>query len=205
LEADAQFFSRNSKPYGKSYEQWIVEWWKWLLSIPKSQNPAFDMSGSRMGLNQPDSSVIFLCQTIEGLETKFTRKGNMLPNRGIFMPIINWISIEGEDGESDQQLYDVAKKRIDAVVKLDFRVNDQRVNINLKEYRIQSPFFEAKINKDNIFGIEPGLRRFYSDGYWVLFKANGPSLTISSFGSCSSGITNVAIEYDISFTDNHRL
>ena len=33
-------FPIESKPYGLSYGDWSVRWWKWLLSIPKSDNPS---------------------------------------------------------------------------------------------------------------------------------------------------------------------
>ena len=83
-----------------------------------------DLTGENASLNQPNSRVFFLCQTIEG--------GQGIPNRTIcipigtmlLMPVINWLSIWGEDGKTDYELSRVAKKKMDVVSNLQFSIDD---------------------------------------------------------------------------------
>ena len=58
-------FPVNSKPFGCTFEEWSARWWQWLLSIPKSINPAFDSTGANANINQDNIEVFFLCQTYE--------------------------------------------------------------------------------------------------------------------------------------------
>ena len=136
------------------------------LGIPRSINPAMDQTGENASLNQPTSKVFFLCQTIEG------RQG--IPNRSIcvpigtmlLMPVINWLSIWGEDGETDKELSLVAKKKMDVVSNLQFSMNDCLLPIELEMSRITSNFFCAYFHPDNVFGIgRPYFRPALSDGY----------------------------------------
>src|SRR5919199_4030642 len=100
-------FPVDSKPYGLTYGEWTIKWWQWLLSIPISSNPAFDTTGSFANINQNESSVFFLCQTIEANDIAPTRKCTIPSGKGIFMPIINWISILYIDGNSEQEMISI--------------------------------------------------------------------------------------------------
>jgi hypothetical protein len=119
-------FPIKSRPYGLSYGGWSAKWWQWLLTIPRSKSPAFDARGDNASLNQNDDNVFFLCQTVESIQEAspiqyrriFVRAG-----QSIFMPIINWVSILYVDGESDEELLSVAKKKMDVVSELNVSNN----------------------------------------------------------------------------------
>ena len=57
-----EVFTRQENPFGKTWEQWTIEWWHWLLSIPKQNNPALDETGENFAVNfnNNDNNVIFL-------------------------------------------------------------------------------------------------------------------------------------------------
>ena len=59
-----QSFTSESRPYGLTYGQWTVMWWKWFLSTPKAVNPILDESGKFASVNQPDKYVWFLAGKI---------------------------------------------------------------------------------------------------------------------------------------------
>ena len=194
-----KFFTREDKPYGLSYGEWSAKWWQWLLSIPRTTNPAFDSTGQNALINQREQHVFFLCQTYEGVESVPSRKITISRNKGVFLPIINWVSLMEHDGKTDQELLNLARERMDVVANLEIKINGITVREGLEKYRFLSPFFDAHLPEDNIIGIAPGKRRGISDGYWLFLKPQNDEVTLTSFGSCSSGATKIGVDYQIDF------
>jgi hypothetical protein len=170
-----------------------------LLSIPKSTNPAFDHTGASANIEQNYPEVFFLCQTYEeGTPPIPTRTVAVPAGRLIFMPIINWISLLHHDGETEQELIEVAAKQMDVVADLQVTVNGIRLKNRLEEYRVQSQCFDVMLPEDNILSSAPGPTRAVSDGYWLFFKLREGDISLSSFGSCSSGINKIGVRYNLS-------
>lgn len=190
-------FPIDSKPFGLSYSEWCIKWWQWISCIPKVNNPVFDWSGIKVYENQSDSRVLFLCQTYEGVKHTPFRRNKITKGSTIFMPIINWISIMYHDGNSDRKLLDIARSRMDVVGPLQITINGLMVNTGLEKYRIESPFFEVSLPENNIFDLSPGKRRCVSDGYWIFLRPILENIRLSSFASCSSGVTKINVEYDL--------
>lgn len=190
-----------SRPYGLSYGEWSARWWQWLLSIPRSKNPAFDNSGANANVNQRDPNVFFLCQTIDSTEGTRTptlnRKVTVNYGRSILMPIINWVSVLHLDGETDGELVSVAKKRMDVVSTLVLTIDGVSVEEAFERYRAVSPSFDMVLSEDNILGLPPGPRHLVSDGYWIFLRCLEKNTKLSTFGSCSSGVNKFGISYDI--------
>ena len=105
-------FPIESKPYGLSYGDWSEDGGNGCCLIPKSDNPALDNTGNKATLNQHDPNVFFLCQTIDTTKSASRmiprRKVTVRSGTSILMPIINWISVWHEDGETDENLSSVA-------------------------------------------------------------------------------------------------
>jgi hypothetical protein len=194
-------FPIKSKPYGISYGDWSIRWWQWLLSIPKPDNPALDNTGNKATLNQYEHNVFFLCQTIDTAKSASRmipeRKVTVRAGTSILMPIINWISVWHEDGETDENLSSVAAARMDVVSKLEVTINGVRLNRELDRYRVRSPFFNMMLPKDNVLNLPSGSRRFVSDGYWLFLTSLEENTKISTFGSCSSGVNKFLVDYYI--------
>jgi hypothetical protein len=189
----------NSMPFGLTYGDWTAKWWKWLLSIPKSRSPAMDTSGRHILSDQPDSNVLFLCQTIESAEHIPVRKGVIPHFRAILLPIINWISALGIDGKNEKELTQVAKRKMDVVNHLEICMNGIKLSTGLQAHRVQSPFFSAYLPMNNILDYPEGNRKFISDGYWIFFRVTSERIKLLSVGSCSSGATRIAVEYELKF------
>jgi hypothetical protein len=194
--SNAKIYHQNSKPFGLSFSEWSARWWQWLLSIPKSLNPAMDPSGQNASIRQPDSNVFFLCQTIEGVKQRPSRK--ICINRGtsIFLPIINWISNFYEHGKSEKELIEIATQRMDTIGNIEFNLDGMNIQ-GLEKYRFLSKFFTVELPKDNVLDLPPGEARLISDGYWVFTEPIITDTTIFTFGSCSSGLTKIGVNYYI--------
>ena len=168
-------------------------------------NPAFDSTGENFFQHQKRDDVIFLCQTLESSIPIPRRQINIKQETDIFMPIINWVSVYDVDGLTDQELLTKAREQIDVVGDLQLLVNGKTLTDNLKEYRAESPFFNLELPADNILDLPDGPRRFVSDGYWIFLKPLEFPSKVSSFGSCSAGITKIGAYYDINLKTTNAL
>ena len=59
-------FSRRERPFGRSWEDWTVDWWQWLLSIPKDKNPGLDTTGKTVIPDSLVADVVFLAGNFGG-------------------------------------------------------------------------------------------------------------------------------------------
>ena len=122
----------HSRPYGRSYHDWSISWWKWLLSIPKSRNPSMDNTGEKAFSDQPGSPVFFLCQTFGKHYLTPKRKLRVPARYAFFMPIINWVSVAPYDGISADELLNTAKRKIDTVTSLEVCMNGKPLDLGTK-------------------------------------------------------------------------
>jgi len=197
MDQNIGIFPINSKPLGLSYTEWSIKWWQWITSIPIERNPAYDQNGEFVNVNQNIKNVTFLCQTIEGAKCTPNRTSTIHTGRLFFMPIINWISIEGIDGSNDTDLITIAQNKMDVIDKLELKINGLENNYELIKNRVNSTFFIIDLPKNNIFNLEAGKKRCISDGYWVFFQYYSGVLKLSTNSSCSSGITQISVEYNL--------
>jgi hypothetical protein len=188
-------FAIDSKPYEISFSDWTMNWWRWLLLIPKENSPAYDWIGGKALVNQTNRDVVYFCQTIDGSQERPVRSVNKVLNKAILMPIINWISVQYEDGDTDQEMKDRAKQKIDLVRDMCLRINGEEIEGDLFKFRIQSPFFELSLEENNVLDVKPGIRRFFSDGYWLFLKPSPFIQRIDSYATCSSGATKITASY----------
>jgi hypothetical protein len=192
--ANFRIYPVNVNPLGVPYSQWILKWWQWILAIPKWCNPATDSTGAHASIGQLDDAVFFLCQTMEGVKPFPSRRIRIPSGKSIFMPILNWVSILHEDGESDEELKFQAKKRMDLVGHLGVTVNGRRLE-GLEKHRFQSAIFEIFLEQNNLLDLKPGMIRLVSDGFWLFSEPLFNNVEMTSFGSCSSGATQISVKY----------
>src|SRR5215470_13313076 len=57
--ANPRILPPNSQAFGKTYGEWSVEWWRFVLSQPPATNPLFDTTGADCAIGQ-SGSVFFL-------------------------------------------------------------------------------------------------------------------------------------------------
>lgn len=192
-----KLFSVNSRPYGLTYEQWSIKWWAWLLKIPIQNNPVNDDTGRNAYLGQEDADVFFLCQTFGQNKPNPSRQVSVQKGKSLFMPLINWISTAPEDGQTDDDLITIAKSKMDTIRDLKIILNGNQIFRDFSQYRVQSKPFCVELPKNNILGLSPGTKKMVSDGYWILTKSILKSLDLTTFGSCSAGLTKIGANYHI--------
>lgn len=195
--SDVLVIRKDSASHGVRYDQLCIRWWMWLLSLPRPVNPAFDQIGKFATANQDDPEAVFLCQTLESFKPIPRREIKIAYGKNIFMPIINWISFRDDEKQTDEYLKNLAKEKIDSVGKLELYINNKPLDKDLSTYRVQTSIFEMTLPNDNILDAKQGPTQLVSDGYWILFKPLVRNIELNSRGSCSSGITEIGINYNI--------
>ena len=179
-----KIYPKDTKPFGLSFSDWSIKWWQWILTIPNNINPANDLTG------------IFLCQTIEQAAIKPSRKVSIRNGSCIFMPVLNWISNFYEHGKTENELIEIAKRRMDVIGNIEVTLDGLIVG-ELEQYSFLSGFFEAYLPEHNVLGLPPGQGRFISDGYWLFTCPIFNNAVITTFASCSSGATKIGVKYSI--------
>lgn len=166
-------FPPDSKPFGLSYEDHIINQWKFLLSTPADQNPMEDKTGERCtyGQDLSNSSVFHLSGNAGGT-SEITCK---IP-AGLGL-VINIISVEASEAESPnstiEDLHAIAKNDQEHVTSTYLKINDQDFK-DLKKYRFHTDVFDVIFPENAIFGASAGPSKAVADGYYVITKPLTP-------------------------------
>ncbi len=189
-------FSRSENPYGLSWESWTIEWWNWLLSIPKNRSPVIDSVRRGITPHVSGDRVAFIAGNLGGLSERFY----IIPRgKALFFPIINFTTSYLEDStlKTESDLHIRANSDVNEITKVITAVDGVTVK-NVKEFRVHSGVFDLVLKDDNLLELPPGRTKAISDGYWIFIKPLVPGYHfIRTFGSCSEGRTCVEIHYNI--------
>lgn len=153
--------------YGKSIAKWAELWTTWILSIPKTCNPAADVTGEHWHINQ-NGPVLFLAGTFGGFAK---RKCTIPDGKGIFFPIITKECSFAEDYDlnTEKQLIKRVRQFIDCVTQMEVVIDGVKLQ-GLRKYRAHSSIFDLAIPENNVYDVKPGLTKSVTDGYWILLK-----------------------------------
>lgn len=199
MSSDIVIYPPESRPLGLSYEDWCIKWCQWITSIPKQSNPTVNNSKSWILQKDGNAKVVFLCQTYESATSIPKRHISVPTGSNIFMPIINWISVLGGNEKNTMDLKKLAEKMIDEVVKLQLIINGSPIKADLWDFRVKTPAFDIVLPNNNIFGVSGGRTSMVVDGFWMFFQPLQDRLSIETFGACRSGITRIAVNYELKF------
>jgi hypothetical protein len=193
-----EVFSATDRPYGKTYGQWTVEWWRWALGTPVSVNPVVDTTGKYADVNQPSKDVWFLAGKFGSESRVFPQRECTLPaDRSILFPVINCEAnpLEYPQLRTKEDLIDHVSNDEDTIIKKDCFINGEKMPVE----RVQSDpkVFSLMIHKENYFGVKGGGNTVAAaDGYWVFFKhLPAGEYTLDLAGECERGRLNSGASY----------
>lgn len=160
-------FSVAEKPFRKSWQYWVEEWWKWCYFDPYGISPASDTTGKSCAKGQTNEDVWFLGGTFGG---RAVRTCEVPKNRAIFFPIINDIIsfYTDPDLKTEHDLHDYASADLDHTSVLSVRVDGFEIQ-DLFSYRIHSSLFEIVLPPSGNEST-PRKTQAVSDGYWIFLK-----------------------------------
>jgi hypothetical protein len=172
-------YQPNSAPYGKTYNDWSAEHWKWVYSLPVDHHPLFDTADISTGQSGP---VWFLGGTFTTIESEpgmvignATRSGTIPLGKALFFPIIDseCATIEG-NGTTYKELRNCSKDSVNHTTFVACEIDGEPVK-NLDHFRVPSHLFTfGPLPQNNVlqaFGVDApagATSSSVSDGYFVM-------------------------------------
>ena len=148
IEINDFFYKRVDTPFGKTWEEWAEDWWKYVMSIPKSQSPGLDSNGSRFdSISNTNENVLFFVGTYGGSAERYCQ---IRSNKAIFGPIMNYVSSFAENPKiiSEDELKNHVRKDADDFKNMEFVLNGRKLQNIRYYYRIDSEmYFETFLCK----------------------------------------------------------
>ena len=161
-------FSSGTKMFGKTYSQWVAEWWKWDLQFDCAHFPTFDADGSLENQNQ-SGDVFFLAGNRHSATLSVTVPADV----AIFIPLA---TVESDYPCGDATLDDLASNTqgfVNTITDLSLTVDGQSIT-NLSSFQVLSPTFTTSANADlaNCFDdcISGNPMQFVAGGYFCMLK-----------------------------------
>jgi hypothetical protein len=158
--------------YGKTYNEWSISWWQWVLSMPKDAHPLMDNAPA--GTNQPEN-VWFLGGTIGfsevGLDKAIERTITLPFGTALFIPV-STIMAPASLGYPLDSLDIIAAGEMEFFDELYIEINGKRI-ANIDEYRFASDrLFSYTVPENNLFDIEAGTYEndAYADGFYIMLN-----------------------------------
>ncbi|CAN5387294.1 hypothetical protein BH18THE2_BH18THE2_24620 [soil metagenome] len=163
-------YDRKEEPFGKSWEEWVIKWCRWLLSIPKRINPCLDLTGKYCSVNQYEKDVWFLAGTFGNI-FRVTRHCTVPDGKSVFFPILvkEDSFIEDTDLKTEVELIRRCRDATARVISMEATL-DGTVVAHLENYRVQSSVFDLIFPEENIYDVKPGQTRSVCDGFWLFMK-----------------------------------
>lgn len=179
------FYGPNDKPEGKSWDEWSMEWWKWVLTTPDAINPVNDIDGKLQSVGPPGTNMFFLA----GTHSKVAERTVTVPRgRSIFtcVAVMSASFAEFPSLKTVDQLKTYAEKgnNVKAMKVAVSKINDSGnrtepiiLEMNdLKQYHVPpTDVFEVTLPRHNLqLYAKEGETQVVSDGYWICLKQLQP-------------------------------
>jgi hypothetical protein len=177
---DQFIYSVDSSPYNKTYQNHVQDWWKWYVSVPKTQSPNYPNYANHIKtsdcsvLQAPSNPVFYLFTPLTDMAnvewTCTIPKG-----KSILLPIVSASADFGDPtlpSKNDQSLVSTVKPGNDfAQIKVQLDGKTLGFNSDPK-WRIITDFFNYTLPERNLWDDKelPGTYRAIAEGYNLFLK-----------------------------------
>ncbi len=163
----------HANPYGRSYGEWSIAWWQWLISAPFDQNPGLDETGEFIPFGQ-SGPVWFIAPNFGG-ET--VRYADIPAGKGLFILLMGFEASELEGhGTGEEELRGLADWVVSGIENLVCEIDGVSIE-GLDDFRVASPtMFSIDVPENNIFqvdGLDIPAGTYYPsvcDGYYIMLN-----------------------------------
>jgi hypothetical protein len=160
-------FSVQSKPYGLTYPEWSVKFWQWFMGIPGDTHPMNDISGKNCGTNQNDSNMWYLTGAASGT---VERTCSIPAGKAILVLVAgnecSYAEYPNLKSESELRACAVSGNE---VYSIDASIDGVPIK-DIRNYRVQSPFFNLTYPENNVFGAPAGPSQAVSDDFLLILE-----------------------------------
>lgn len=170
-ELNPGIYSKDSKPFGIPYGEWLARYSQWFIQFPAEQHPRehYTPEGCSAAQSGP---VWFLTDILDG---KQERTCTIPSDKAILLPILNgrcWPDTSSSYPKTDEEITQCAKAGNEyGVISATL---DGREIKDLKSYRTESPFFNITVPENNIYNNVPGVWKAKDEGFFVFLEPLPP-------------------------------
>jgi hypothetical protein len=160
--------SSIKNPYGLSYQDHIMSFWKWVLSLPRENNPWHDRTGDICSCAQGSVSPVFYLGGNGGGKSKRTHKVPI--GKGLLIPLmVAEVSEKDFPRKTVKQLRQIAKKDQNSVTDLYLEIDNKKYGYkDLRKFRKSTGAFSVTFPRNGIFGASRGIAKAVADGYYII-------------------------------------
>lgn len=196
--AGFRIFPPDSRPYGLSYAEWSTRWWQWVSSIPRDFNPGYERIGTCCEHNQT-SPVWFLVGTFEEFASAERRCTIPCTMSILFPAIVSEKSFaEYPQLRTEGDLLKMASEANERVKSAYVEIDGTRLP-NIKQFRIRSCPFDLYFPEKNIFGVQAGVTRSVSEGYWIILGSLTRGIHQIRFGGEAYVMDRLEFKTDVTY------
>jgi hypothetical protein len=161
-------YAIDSKPFGKSYGEWIAGFFNWTAQIPAQVHPTSAYTPEICSINQ-NGPVWFLAEAFEGTHN---RTCTIPSDKAILLPTmsgIEWTDSADNPPRTYEEMLGMVMSGNEEYVEFSAKLDGREIK-NLDKYRAQSPLFDLKMVENNIWDGRPGVWKAVADGYFVFLE-----------------------------------
>jgi len=195
--ASSPLFSRDSRPYGLSYEEWMAEWWRYFVAIPEANSPASDPTGEKCSINQNNDHAWFLAGAFQGKET---RTCEVTADKALIGVFIGIACNEMQDGPVDT-LTECAEEGPRYLRLAKLTIDGIEVP-NVEGYKVTSPPTNMSFPQGAVWGAPEGNYTLVGSGIMPIIKPLSPGNHIITFQGIFDHPTDYTYDVAVDVTYN---
>jgi len=159
----------DANPYGLTYEQHGINYWKWLLSMSAQENPNKDSTGAKCtnGQVSSNSSVFYLTGSGGGVAQ---RDCEVPAGKGILIMLSSMgASTKEFPNYSSEELRQAAQIDQDNLQTLYLKIDEKSYSKeDLLKYRKATNEFDIVFPENSLFGVSAGVAKMVTDNTLVI-------------------------------------
>jgi hypothetical protein len=175
-------FQKNELPFGKAYEDWVQDWWKWNAAIPGDPETTFAGVKENGCLINKDGPVAMLMDpAIGGVHHQICE---ISPNQGILIPAWSALcsgAVKGSENASFKELSECARQYNLGKVTVKAWVDNKSIaQVNAEDYEtinlinateLYSNGFNITVPADSNLAVDyPGTHLGAAHGWYIFLK-----------------------------------
>ena len=179
-------YTKDEKPFGIPYSEWIGKWWQWHVSIPNKinpqdptnltlANPREAYSAEKCAWNQNDKNVWFLADGrdlgLSEINTPEVRKCTVPHDKALLVQIYGGGCDYGEGLKTEKELRDCVDIGLDTV-KFTAKVDGREVmnSDNRSSFLPKPHLYNLTYVPSSLYNVPAGTYRAMAGGYFLFVK-----------------------------------
>jgi hypothetical protein len=174
LVSPIQVYDRNEIVEGATYSDWTVNYWQWLVSMEKEENPLLDMDGK--STSEKQTGPVFFCAGVPPDSRGIHRRYAVPSKKAILIPLnVSLATNLQHPNKNLPELRMMADIQESQVTDINVKCADKILVEDWENLRVTSPVFDIYLRSNNILGIDVDNDQMVSckavsDGYWLILK-----------------------------------